>query len=51
MVVNVVVRDLTDGAGEEKVLPSPPPSRCELTPPLVVAAVPAFEVAPSETVS
>lgn len=51
MVVNVVVRDLTDGAGEENVLPSPPPKPLELTPPPTVAAVPAFEGAASERVS
>jgi len=50
-VVKVVVRDLTDGAGEENVLPSPPPTPFELTPPPTVTAVPAFEGAASETVS
>lgn len=42
----MVVSDRTDGAGEEKVLPSPPP--CELIPPPTVAIVPAFEYAASE---
>ncbi len=49
--VKVVVRDLTEGVGEENVLPSPPPKPFELTPPPTVAAVPAFEGAASETVS
>lgn len=40
-VVKVVVRDRTDGAGDENVLPSPPP----FTP--AVARVPAFECAAS----
>lgn len=43
MVVKVVVRDRTDGAGEENVLPSPPPLLLELNAPPVVAAVPVFE--------
>ena len=51
MVVNVVVIDLTDGAGEENVLPSPPPTPLELTAPPAVAVVPAFECAASEIVS
>jgi hypothetical protein len=42
----VVVSDRTDGAGEEKVLPSPPP--CELIPPPTVAIVPALEYAASD---
>lgn len=45
-VVKVVVSDRTDGAGEEKVLPSPPP--LELIPPPAVAIVPALEYAASE---
>ena len=49
MVVNVVVMDRKEGAGEEKVLPSPPPSPpWELTAPPTVAAVPALEYAASE---
>ena len=51
IVVKVVVIDLTDGAGEENVLPSPPPMPLELTAPPAVAVVPAFEGAASETVS
>ncbi len=51
IVVNVVVSDLTDGAGEEKVLPSPPPTPLELTAPPRVAVVAAFEWAASDTVS
>ena len=49
--VRVVVSDLTDGAGEENVLPSPPPTPLELTAPPTVAVVPALEWAASETVS
>ena len=45
-VVKVVVKDRTEGAGEEKVLPSPPP--CELKPPPAVAMVPVLEYAASE---
>lgn len=48
-VVRVVVRDRTDGAGEEKVLPSPPP--LELMPPPAVADVPALENAVSDIVA
>ncbi len=48
MVVSVVVRDRTDGAGDENVLPSPPPLLLELSAPPAVAAVPAFEGAISE---
>lgn len=51
IVVNVVVIDLTDGVGEENVLPSPPPTPLELTAPPTVAVVPAFECAASEIVS
>lgn len=40
-VVKVVVNDRTEGAGDENVLPSPPP--LELIPPPAVANVPAFE--------
>ena len=47
-VVRVVVRERTDGAGEEKVLPSPPPR--VLTPPPTVTNVPAFEYAASDIV-
>jgi hypothetical protein len=43
MVVNVVVKDLTEGAGLEKVLS--PPLR-ESTPPPTVRLVPATELAP-----
>jgi hypothetical protein len=45
-VVNVVVNDRTDGAGDENVLPSPPPF--VLTPPPTVTVVPALEYAASE---
>ena len=45
-VVKVVVNDRTEGAGEEKVLPSPPP--CVLISPPPVANVPAFEYPASE---
>ena len=48
MVVNVVVMERTEGDGDEKVLPSPPPTPFELIPPLRVAAVPVFEVRASE---
>ncbi len=48
MVVRVVVRDRTDGAGDENVLPSPPPLLLELSALPTVIAVPAFEVAISE---
>ena len=51
IVVNVVVSDLTDGAGEENVLPSPPPTPLELMAPPSVAVVPAFEWVASDTVS
>lgn len=43
-VVKVVVNDRTDGAGDEKVLPSPPP----YTPPLPVTVVPVFEYPASD---
>lgn len=43
--VRVVVKERTDGAGDENVLPSPPPT--QLTP--VVAIVPALEFAASES--
>ena len=43
MVVRVVVRERTEGAGDEKVLPSPPVWPLELRPPPTVTAVPAFE--------
>ena len=45
--VKVVAKDRTEGAGDENVLPSPPP--CVLIPPPAVAIVPAFEYAASET--
>lgn len=45
-VVKVVVNDRTEGAGEENVLPSPPPF--ELRPPPAVAVVPALEYAASD---
>lgn len=47
-VVSVVVNDRTEGAGEEKVLPSPPPAEL-MPPPAVVAIVPALEYAASES--
>lgn len=46
--VRVVVRDRTDGAGDENVLPSPALTPLELTVAPNVAVVPAFEVAASE---
>ena len=46
--VRVVVKERTDGAGDENVLPSPPPT--QLNPPPVVAIVPALEFAASESV-
>jgi hypothetical protein len=45
-VVKVVVNERTECAGDEKVLPSPPP--CELNPPPPVAIVPALEYPASE---
>lgn len=48
MVVRVVVRERTDGAGDENVLPSPPLMPLELTVAPNVAVVPALEVAVSE---
>ena len=45
MVVSVVAKERTDGAGEEKVLPSPPVRPLELRAPPAVTAVPAFELA------
>jgi hypothetical protein len=51
IVVKVVESDLTEGAGDEKVLPSPPPIPFELTAPPTVAVVPAFEFVASERVS
>lgn len=45
-VVKVVAKDRTDGAGDENVLPSPPP--CVLMPPPAVASVPALEYPASE---
>ena len=49
IVVNVVVRERTEGVGEEKVLPSPP-KPWELRAPPFVVAVPAFDWAASECV-
>lgn len=46
--VRVVVSDRTEGAGDEKVLPSPPPMPLELNVAPSVAVVPAFEAAVSE---
>jgi hypothetical protein len=46
MVVRVVVRERTEGAADEKVLPSPPP--IELKWPPAVDLVPAFDCAVSE---
>ena len=48
-VVRVVVRERREGAGEVKVLPSPPPIPL-LTAPPAVAMVPGFEFCPSEVV-
>lgn len=48
IVVNVVVSDRTDGAGEENVLPSPPPFPLVLRAPPAVPVVPALEGAVSE---
>lgn len=45
MVVSVVVRERTECAGEENVLPSPPVRPLELTAPPTVTVVPAFESA------
>lgn len=45
--VNVVVNDRTEGAGEENVLPSSP--AFELMAPPAVAMVPALEYAASDT--
>ena len=42
------MRDRTDGVGDEKVLPSPPPRPFELTAPPPVIVVSAFEYAASE---
>ena len=50
MVVRVVVKERTDGAGEENVLPSPPPTPLVLKAPPAVVVVPAFECAASEWV-
>ena len=46
--MSVVVRERSEGAGDENVLPSPPPWKLELRAPPVVAIVPAFDTAPSE---
>lgn len=48
--VKVVVRERTDGVGEENVLPSPPPLPIELNAPPAVAFVSAFEWAASESI-
>ena len=48
MVVRVVVRDRIDGAGEENVLPSPPPRPLEAMVPPPVVQVPAFDRSASE---
>lgn len=48
IVVRVVVSERTEGVGDEKVLPSPPPLLFELRAPLTVATVSAFEYAVSE---
>ena len=44
----MVVIERTDGDGDEKVLPSPPPTPLELNPPPIVPAVPAFDWTASE---
>lgn len=49
IVVIVVVNDRTLGAGDENVLPAPPPTQFELKAPAVVLSVPAFDC-PSECV-
>lgn len=48
IVVSVVVKDRTDGAGEENVLPSPPPLPPALNVPPTVPVVPVFDGAVSE---
>ena len=48
MVVRVVVKDRTDGAGEENVLPSPPPRPLEAIVPPPVVQVPAFDRSASD---
>ena len=48
IVVSVVVRERTDGAGDEKVLPSPPVLPLELMAPPAVALEMAFDCAASE---
>lgn len=50
MVVRVVVNERTDGVGEEKVEPSPPPTPFELIAPPPVKVVSAFEYAASELI-
>lgn len=50
IVVRVVVRERTDGVGDEKVLPSPPPLPLELKAPPAVTVVSAFEYAASELI-
>ena len=50
IVVSVVVIERTDGAGDEKVLPSPPPRPLELTARPAVAVVSVFECAVSELI-
>jgi len=48
MVVRVVVKERTEGAGDENVLPSPPPRPLEPKVPPAVVHVPAFECSASE---
>ena len=50
MVVRVVVRERTEGAGEEKVLPSPPAWWAEAAVPAPVVVVPVLDCAASECV-
>lgn len=50
IVVRVVVKERTDGVGDEKVLPSPPPTPFELNAPPAVTLVSAFEYPASELI-
>lgn len=50
IVVKVVVKERTDGVGDEKVLPSPPPTPFELKAPPAVIVVSAFEYPASELI-
>lgn len=50
MVVRVVVKERTEGVGDEKVLPSPPPTPLELKAPPAVIVVSAFENPASELI-